>query len=369
MTVPKRATAILAIDLAAIIGNWRRLAAMAPHSGCAAVVKADAYGLGMDKVAPALARAGCTSFFVATIDEGLALRGLLPDSDIFVLGGPLAGAEGDLAESRLVPVLNSAGQIGLWQDCAKRLGRPLDAALHIDTGMCRLGLDERECRSLTGRPELLDGIHLRLVMSHMACADEPDASMNDAQATAFLGLSGLLPKAPLSLAASSTIVLGAQYHFDLLRPGAALYGINPSPGRANPMTPVVRLEGRILQVRDVDTPMTVGYGASHRVKGRGRIATVAVGYADGYLRSLGNRGFGVLAGERVPVVGRISMDLTTFDVSALPEEAACPGALIELIGTSNDVDALAAQAGTIGYEILTALGRRHHRVYGDGTCS
>jgi alanine racemase len=317
-------------------------------------------------VAKALAAAGCRTFFVATIDEGIAIRAALPAPTIFVLGGPLPGATADIAAHGLVPVLNSLDQIGLWVGFARARGEELAAALHLDTGMNRLGLDAGAVARLTADPTLLTGIRTILVMSHMACADEPDHGKNNEQLSAFRTLQAGLPAAPRSLAASSTLFLGECYRFDLVRPGAALYGLNPQPERPNPMAPVVRLCARILQVRDVDTPMTVGYGATHRFTAKGRIATVAAGYADGLFRSLSNRGFGSIEGVRVPVVGRISMDLTTFDVSALAPEAACPGALIELIGPGHDADALAAEAGTIGYEVLTSLGARYLRSYSGG---
>jgi alanine racemase len=354
---------LLTVDLAAIVANWRRVRDLAGRAECAAVVKADAYGLGADRVAPALAAAGCRRFFVATIDEGIALRAVLPDHEVFVLCGPLAGAEAELEAHRLIPVLNSLEQLALWRARAHLRGEALAAALHLDTGMSRLGFAAAELARVAGEPELLAGIDPVLAMSHMACADEAASPMNRAQRESFARLAAGLPAARLSLAASSGTFLGPDYHFDLVRPGAALYGVNPTPGRANPMAPVLRLEARILQVRDVDTPMTVGYGATHRVAGRGRIAAAAVGYADGWFRSLGNRGHGVIGGTLVPVVGRISMDLTTFDVSGLPPDAVVPGAMIELIGPGHDVDSVAAEAGTIGYEVLTALGRRAARRY------
>jgi len=335
-----------------------------PACEAAAVVKADCYGLGSDRLAPALAKAGCRTFFVATIDEGIALRSVVREGTIFVLGGPMPGTPVDFAQYNLTPVLNSPGQIGLWAGFAAATQRSLPAALHLDTGMSRLGLDAPAVDALADDPSLLAGIDPVLVMSHMACADETEHPKNADQLAGFHALSERLgTKARRSLGASSTIFLGPDYHFDLVRPGAALYGLNPTPERANPMAPVVRLEARILQVRDVDTPMTVGYGASHRVSGKGRVAIAALGYADGVFRSLGNRGYGVIEGERVPVVGRISMDLTTFDVSHLAPEKARPGALIQLIGPEQSADDLAAQAGTIGYEVLTALGHRYTRSY------
>jgi alanine racemase len=203
------------------------------------------------------------------------------------------------------------------------------------------------------------------VISHLACADTPDHPLNDQQRTRFAAAAQRLPGVPAGLAASSGIFLGPPYHFDLVRPGAALYGVNPQPDRPNPLRQVVRLSGKILQVREIDRGESVGYGAAHVMKTAGRAATVAVGYADGWLRSLSHRGCGYIAGKRVPLLGRVSMDLVTFDVSAVDPALAHPGAMIELLGEHYGVDDAAADAGTIGYEVLTALGGRYHRIYRD----
>ncbi len=358
------AYAVLDIDLDALVGNWRSLRDRLPQGAiCAGVVKADAYGLGMAKVAAALAAAGCRLFFVAQLGEAAALRRLLPDAEIAVLNGLLPGEAAAFAAHRLIPVLNDLGQIAAWRGT----GNGLPAIIHVDTGMARLGLPPVELARLAADPSLLAGLSLRAVMSHLACADEPSHPHNARQLAAFGAARAELPAAPASLANSSGIFLGPAYHFDIARPGAAVYGVNPLPGRPNPMAQVVRLKGKILQTRDIDRGEFVGYGSMHRREGPGRIATVAVGYADGWLRSLSNRGSVAIAGQRVPVVGRISMDLMTIDVTALDPQAASPGNFAELIGPGNDIDAVAAQAGTIGYEILTALGDRYHRAYRGGT--
>ncbi len=363
--VPDRAGAVLEIDLAAIVENWRCLSERLGSGGfAAAVVKADAYGLGMAQVAPALAAAGCPLFFVATLDEGLALRRLLPAPEIAVFNGLLPRTGGEFRESRLMPVLNDLAQIAAWR--ADSATRPLPAMIHVDTGMSRLGLAPGELARLAAAPELLAGLSLRAVLSHLACADEARHPLNAAQLAAFRAARAVLPPAPASLAASSGIFLGPDYHFDFARPGAALYGVNPTPGEANPMRQVLRLKGRILQVRDVDRGASVGYGAAHRMERPGRIATVAVGYADGWLRSASQRGSAGIAGQRAPIIGRISMDLLTLDVTGIDPALVRPGDFADLIDDVQDVDAVAAAAGTIGYEILTALGRRHHRVYSGG---
>lgn len=368
MTNPDSA-AVLTIDLAAIAANYRLLSEKLGSAECAAVVKADAYGLGAAAVAPALRRIGCRRFFVATLDEGVALRATLPDAAIHVFSGLSLGTAADFAAHDLQPVLNSLGEIERWVAFTRAEGRR-PAGLHIDTGMARLGLPENELTRLCDDRPLLENLAPTLVMSHLACSDDPEHPLNGRQLALFRtararlsGENGRPIRARYSLAASSGIFLGADYHFDLARPGAALYGLAPIRDSLNPMAQTIRLQGKILQTRDVDTGMTVGYGATHRFTRPARLATVGVGYADGYLRSLGNRAGASLGGKRVPVVGRISMDMITLDVTGIPEDAARPGALVDLIGPDIPPDVLADKAGTIGYEILTSLGRRYHRLY------
>jgi alanine racemase len=359
MNSESSAGAVLTIDLAALADNWRLLKArLKPGADAAAVVKADGYGLGAGKVSAAIAKAGCKSFFVARLDEGIRLRQILNKGQrIFVLDGVLPGSAKDFAAHDLIPVLNEPGQVREWASATKGQAR---AALHLDTGMNRLGLSAADLPALQND---LESCGLCLVMSHLACSEEAGNPKNESQLLRFLEMRKNLSHLPASLCNSSGIFLGSGYHFDLVRPGVALYGANPTPGQPNPMRQVVELKGRIVQVRDVDTPETVGYGATHQVLGKTRIATVAVGYADGWLRSLSNRGMGVLAGVRVPLVGRVSMDLITFDVSNVPEVAAHPGAFITLLGNGISVDEAAEKAGTIGYEILTGLGPRYFRRY------
>ena len=361
-----RAGAILEIDLDAVAGNFRKLAErVGPHVRVGAVVKADAYGLGVAKVAPALARAGAKTFFVATLDEGLALRELLPRAQIAVLNGLVMGAPADFAKAALVPVLNDLGQIATWQGyAARRGGAP--AMLHLDTGMARLGLTPKETQRLTNEPGRLEGFALALVMSHLACASEAAHPMNDAQLEAFRAALKRLPRAPASLAASSGMFLGGEFLFDMVRIGAALYGVNPIPGRPNPMQPALRLRAKILQVRDVDRGESVGYGAAHRIEQPTRIATIAMGYADGWLRSSSHRGSAHIAGKPAPVVGQISMDLLTIDVTGHDPAMLIPGSYVELLDERYGVDDAALAAQTIGYEILTRLGGRFHRIYRSG---
>lgn len=362
---PGHAGATLEIDLGAVRANYRLLRRRLGGASCGAVVKADAYGLGAEQIAPALAAEGCRQFFVAHLDEAIALRPLLPRAEIFVLNGLPAGAEADCAAHGVTPVLNSLGQLGAWSGLARRMGRPLAAALQVDTGMSRLGLSGAELAAVEAAPQRLSGITLRLVMSHLACAEQPADPMNAEQFARFEAARRRLPEAPASLANSSGIFLGTAFHCDLARPGVALYGVNPVPGAQNPMRPVVTLRGRIVQIREVAAGAAVGYGARWRATGPRRIATVAVGYADGYVRSLSNAATAFAGDVAVPQVGAVSMDTTTFDVTDASE--AIEGGFLELIGPKNPVDLVAGQAGAIGYEILTSLGRRYARAYSDAT--
>ncbi|MFT3972821.1 MAG: alanine racemase [Amaricoccus sp.] len=360
--IPSRhAGAFLEIDLAAIRANYRALRERLGAVDCAAVVKADAYGLGAATVAPTLAAEGATTFFVAHLDEAIALRWAVPMAEIFVLNGLVPGAEAEFVASRIRPVLNSLGQVDAWSAAGRRVGKPLPAAIQLDSGMSRLGLPEAELAVVAEEPGRLDGVALRLVMSHLACAERQDDPMNRAQRARFEAGRRRLPAAAASLANSSGIFLGSDFHFDLARPGAALYGLNPIAGGENPMRPVVRLFARIVQVREIAAGARVGYGGTFTAGRPTRIATVAVGYADGYLRSLSRTATAHFGGRPVPLVGMVSMDTATFDVTEAPD--AVEGGLIELIGAQQPVDTLAAEAGTIGYEMLTSLGHRYARTY------
>lgn len=357
----RHAGAVLEIDLAAIRANWRTLADRT-RGACAAVVKADAYGLGAAVVAPALHAEGARRFFVAHLDEALALQRALPiGTEILVLNGLPPGAEGDCATSGVVPVLNSLAQIDAWAALARVKGAALPAALQVDTGMSRMGLPDDELARLADAPERLAGVGVRLVMSHLACAERQDHAMNRAQLARFAAARRMLPAAPASFANSSGIFLGPDFHFDLARPGAALYGLAPVAGAENPMRPVVRLRGLIIQTRTIPAGAQVGYGASWTAPRPSRIATVSVGYADGYLRSLSHRATAHVGDRAVPLVGIVSMDSVTLDVTDAPE--AVPGGFVDLIGPHTSVDAVGTAAGTIGYEVLTSLGNRYARRY------
>ncbi|GAA0600511.1 alanine racemase [Caenispirillum bisanense] len=372
MTEPAAAAAILTIDLDALAANWRQLADRLAPGGCecAGVVKADGYGLGAAPVGRTLHAAGCRTFFVAQAEEGVELRAALGPqrpATVFVLAGLLPGTADRLAARGLAPVLSTPEQVAAWRDLPAgqraAMGRP---ALHLDTGMRRLGLTVAEAEALLADAAALADLDPALVLTHLACADEPAHPLNAEQHALFGRLRARLPGVRASYANSSGIFLEGAPLFDQARPGIALYGGNPTPGRPNPMRPVVRLQAKVLQVRRIDAVESVGYGATHRMAAGSRVATVGVGYADGWPRALGNRGCGVLAGRRVPIVGRVSMDLTLFDVSRSPASEARPGAMIDLIGPDLPIDEVAASAGTISYEVLTRLGRRYGRVYVGG---
>ncbi|MGC9271216.1 alanine racemase [Acidiphilium sp.] len=359
-TPPDHAPApTLTIDVGAVVANWRLLCAR--HTGeTAAVVKADAYGLGAALIAPALAAAGCRRFFVATTDEAFALRRTLPAAWIAVLNGCPPGLEADALAHNISPVLNSLADCARWQAAARKSGRRPSALLHIDTGMSRLGLDAAECATLLAEPGRLDGINLNYIMTHLVAAEDPNALSNQRQAAHFAAIAARFPGIGTSITNSSGIFLGPNFATDLARPGIALYGGNPTPHAPNPMRPVITLSAPILQIRAINAGDTVGYNASWRAGRPSLIATIGVGYADGLPRSLAGRLTARHHDRVIPLVGRVSMDLMTFDITDNPDLT--QGTPLELIGPGHDIDAIAAEAGTIPYEILTSLGRRYRRV-------
>lgn len=362
------AGARLTIDLAAVEANWRDLAQAAAPAECAAAVKADAYGLGLEPVVRRLHDAGCLTFFVALPEEAVRVRTVAPDSVVYVLNGLLPAWSETLARHGIRPVLGSPEEVEDWAAAGLAFGRPLPAALHVDTGMNRLGLTIAEARALAGRPDLLGAVDVRLVMSHLVSAEDPGHPRTAGQLDAFRAVAALFPGVPASLANSAGIHRGADYRFDLVRPGVALYGGATRTGRPSSMTPVVRLEAPILRVRAVAAGDAVGYGATQTMRRASRIALVSCGYADGVQRAASSSdsrpgGTAAIAGHRVPIVGRISMDLTAIDVTDVP--AACRGTAVELIGDHVPLQEVAAAMGTIDYEVLTSLGRRFERVYLD----
>jgi alanine racemase len=352
---------ILTVDPDAIAANWRLL--RDTHAGpTAAVVKADGYGLGATLVAPRLRAEGAAHFFVAQLAEAVALRPVLPGVMIAVLNGFDAREAGAYLDHDLTPVLGSVPEIASYQALGQREGRALPALLHVDTGMNRLGLSAGELDLVADEPARLEGIAWRYVMTHLVSAEAPEDSMNAAQRHGFAAARARLPPCPASLANSSGIFLGAAFRSDLARPGAALYGINPTPGRPNPMRPTMRLTAPVLQLRRIGPGEGVGYNASWIAARPTTVATVALGYADGYHRFASNRAAAVFDGARLPLIGRVSMDLVTFDATDAPRLH--PGDQLELIGPAVPPDEVAGWAGTNGYEVLTSLGHRFAREVG-----
>ena len=353
----------LMVRLGAIAANFKIVQRLAGTATAAAVVKADAYGTGLAGVAPTLIQAGCDTFFVARLEEGLVLRPLAPEARIFVLDGAQPDAVPALISHRLTPVLNSIAEIAGWSAAARATRTQLDAAIHIDTGMNRQGLPGAELATLAAdHAKRLEGIRLVLLMSHLACSDDADAKMNRIQLDRFKTALAMLPPAPASLASSGGILLGRDYLFDLVRPGVGLYGGNPQSAKSNPFQVAVRLTARILQLRRADKGETVGYGATYRLKRPSLLATAGVGYADGVMRAISNRGAGAIGGVRAPVVGRVSMDLITLDVTDVPGTLAT-GMDVEFFGDIISLEEIATTADTIPYEILTLLSHRATRIY------
>ena len=354
---------LITIDLDALTANYRNFLASLAPAHCAAVVKADAYGLGITRIASTLHRAGCRQFFTATHREGLALRALLPDAEVYVFEGVTAETAEAFCEHDLIPVLITPEQCGAWADRARAEGARLPAVIDIDTGMTRLGFGERELRTLLSHPEHLDWLDLRYVMTHLACADDRSSAMVQQQLQRFDRLRQLLPPAPTSIGNSAGALLGRGSAGDMVRLGLALFGGSPFLDGSQAAAQVLRVETRILQLREITEPTPIGYGSTYTAASGTRIATVGTGYADGYPWSLGNRGIAVIGGHRVPVVGRVSMDLITLDVTGLPDELVQPGCAVDLIGPEISLEEVAQRAGTINYEILTRLSQRARRRY------
>jgi alanine racemase len=361
-------TGVITVDLRRIATNWQALAARVGPAECGAVVKADAYGLGVDRVVPALLAAGCTTFFVATVDEAEQVRALAPRAVLYVLDGLIAGSGPRLAAIQARPCLATVDDCLEWAALCAARDRVLAAALHIDTGLNRLGLSAGDVAVLADDPSLFNRIGVSLVMSHLACADEPDNAMNGQQLGLFEYLRAQLPNAPASLAASDGLMLGEAYHFQLVRPGYAIYGGQAGLGEHAPVAAAVRVEARVLQVREIEPEQCVGYAATWHATQPSLIATIAAGYADGYGRaaSASNAqagGFVSFRGKLAPIVGRVSMDLITVDVTALGEAGPKRGDFVDLIGPTLTIEDVGAASGTIGYEVLTRLSRRFHRRY------
>jgi alanine racemase len=357
----------LRIDVAAIEANWRTLTRVLRGAECAAVVKANAYGLGLEQVGAKLAGAGCKTFFVADLAEARRLRPRAREAAIYVLNGFTPESGPAFVELAARPVINSTTELAEWDAFVAQRKWRGGAALHVDTGMNRLGVPADEAAALAPRVQT-ENHGITLLMSHLACAETPSHALNSAQIRLFQQVRLLFRGVPASLANSSGIFLSDAAHFDVGRPGAALYGVNPTPGRPNPVQSVVELSGRILQIRNVERGKTVGYGASWTANRTSRIAVAAIGYADGLPRLISGierarTGIASVAGKQCPIVGRISMDLVCIDITDLLDGVVHRGDIATIIGEGITVDDIATRAGTIGYEVLTHLGPRCHIVY------
>lgn len=362
----ENAPAILTVDLDAVRANYRLLAETASGTRCAAAVKADGYGLGMTTIARVLAAEGCDCFFVENLNEGMELRAALsdswPDATIYVVKGYYSGQPDVFLEHSLRPVLVTTGQITGWLEVIGKHG-PLPSILKVNTGMNRLGLDEADARALAVDETALDTLKPDYLMSHLACSEDPDHPMNAAQRGKFDELRALFPDLPATMAGSGGTMMGADYHYDMVRPGIGLYGGNPFAKLPNPFAEVVHLKGKILQVREIDRGESVGYGATHRAHGPARIAIAGAGYADGYGRGFDNRGFAVLNGIEVPVVGRVSMGSVAVDISECAPGSVSPGDELTLLGDGVTLDDASRTSGRSPYELLTSLSQCPKRRY------
>ncbi len=363
------AGAVLSIDLGAIQKNWRYLASHAGSAECGAAVKGNAYGLGVEPVGRALWEAGCRSFFVARPKEGEELRGVLPEAVIYVLDGLFPGQAEFYAQNNLLPALISTEEAREWAAFGRVYGRKLPCAIHVDTGINRLGFPIREYTALLAETATMEGLNVSLLMSHLACAEEASHPLTLKQRDTFNEVRAKLPGVPASLANSSGIFLGKDYAHDLVRPGIAIYGGNPTPALANPMQAVALLEGTILQTRTVHAGETVGYGATWQASRETRIAVLGAGYKDGVPRALSSGNSTTppqifLGGQRCPIIGRVSMDMMAIDVTDLPH-AVSRGETAEILGPNILIDEAAGWAGTISYELLTRLGSRYARLYSE----
>ena len=353
--------ATLSVKLSSIGHNYNILKSIANNSICSAVVKANAYGLGVRKISNKLINAGCTNFFVAHLNEGIELRNIIGnDFNIFILHGPKYNQPESFHKNNLIPVINSNEQLKLWNDFAVGISKQLPAIIHIDTGMNRLGLNIKDAEELSKNGNATSNIDIKYIMSHLACASEPDSKMNIEQLDKFNNIRKFFPDIPATLSNSAGILLGSEYHFDMVRPGIALYGGGIKQDDVN-IKNVIELKSSILQIRNIDSDQTVGYGATRTIKAGSRIATIPIGYADGYLRSLGNNSYLYIDDVKIPVIGRVSMDMIVADISNINNVTI--DSKVEILGENCTINSIADLAGTISYEILTNLGSRYSRKY------
>ena len=363
-SIPPYVTLALEVDLSAVAHNYHLTKSfLSPSCQIAGVVKSDAYGVGMAEVATTLWDEGCRHFFVAFVSEGMSLRKVLPHALIYVLSGLLPQTEEVFFEHALIPVLTDRGQIEQWRAYAHKLSKKLSAILHVDTGITRNGLSFREVMTSAQHPERFEGLELHYIMSHLASSENKDSSQNEEQLLAFERARSLLPNVKASLSNSSGLMLGPAYHFVLVRPGLGLLGYaRPFPFEDR-VQPCLKALGRVVQITETKKGQPVGYGASYRCKRPSRLATLGVGYGDGFFWDLSNRGEVWFGGYSAPIVGRVSMDFMVVDVTEVPENQVFPGAWATLFDSCERVHALARQATTLHYELLTSLGIRYYRRY------
>ncbi|MCZ2329011.1 alanine racemase [Bartonella sp. F02] len=357
-------TAIATIDIGAIVANYITLARHVAPVECSAVVKANAYGMGAQKIAPALYKAGCRVFFVAKINEALQLKTLLPSKATLALLNDIPpSAEEFLAQAGIIPVLNSWDSIKSWQELCQKKNKKFPAIIHIDTNMSRLGLDQKELQQLIKHPTIFKVADIKYIMSHLANSDNAAHSSNYIQLAAMKTALAQLPACKASFSNSGGIFLNPDFHFDLVRPGIALYGVDPHKKYPTPIKPVLKLEAQVIQTRHVDAGTPVGYGESFITNRPSILSTIDIGYADGWLRALSNKGSVYFQGHKMPIVGHISMDSMTVDATDLKDKKPQKGDWIELIGAHQTLEKVATDANTIPYEILTSLGSRYQRTY------
>lgn len=360
----------LFIDLNALTQNYQKLRELSPSAICAGVVKANAYGLGLEEVSLALSKAGCTDFFVAQPREAEKLRSILPQARIMVLNGLYEGAEDFYHEHHIIPVLNTVEEVEAWAAYADKKARKLPALVHIDTGINRLGMSDLECEKVLGNDRMSSKLDILYLMSHLACADTAESEHNSFQLKAFQSIRAKHPQTRASLANSAGIFLGADYHFDMTRPGCALYGGTSTNLPQAQMSPVVHLHSKFLQIRNVPRGDGVGYGAIWKAPRDSLVGILPIGYGDGFARLHGSgsgelRGQVFLCGKKIPVIGRVSMDLMAVDLTELAHSSGLRNMSVEILGENITIDELAESAQTIGYEVLTNLGSRYARHYQD----
>ncbi len=360
----KLGRSILEINLTKIKNNFLKMKSMTQNgTSVSCVVKANAYGLGMKQAATALYQAGCRDFCVAYLEEGTKLREYVSESNIYVFNGIQKDGLEEAHRQNLIPVLNDLYQIELWNSYASKINKTLPAIIHVDTGMGRLGLTESNVYRVSDNQDFTSYLDIKYIMSHLACADDPAHPANMQQLNMLKQYSSLFPDIKLSFANSAGIMLGSQYHFDMVRPGCSLYGINPIPSLATPVEQVAKLMAEVVQIRNIEKDQGISYSSKHTAKKGDKVATLLCGYADGYLRSLTGKAFAYFDGMRLPVIGTVTMDLIMIDISKVPESKLQSMNYVELLGDNITVDELAKSAGTIGYEVLTSLGNRFKREY------